>query len=285
MSVYKNQNGVLLADDRINEIEQYEKVMFNQPNGMASKKPKFYTEVEFYNELGELTQKGHNEQLLSGGLFTLSKIAGVDMPINIKTINTDLSININETVKSFTGPRREDIIQGFMIGIDGCTDVFDTVSPVLKKQRNIKSLVPFRTVETVADLTTGEKAKYALKVQDGTRYKYFLKHFESVAIIKAEFDEPGNPTVPANVDESTSESVINSYVQFVLKINVNDVREFFKLEGGGLRKARVNTLGLVTGYPEGGDLKGCRMFSRINFNNEAFDNETKELTIVYKIYI
>lgn len=285
MSIYKNKNGILMADDKINENEQYEKMFFHSASRVNNKQPKLYTEVEIYNELGECVQKGHNEQLLAGCLFTLAKVSGVDMPITIGTINNDLSININETTKSFTGPRREDVIQGFMIGIDGCTDVFDTVAPVYKKQRNIKSLVPFRMVEKVDDLKEEDKAKYALKVTQGDHYKYFLKKPESVPVIKAEFAEPGNPTVPNNVDELPTDSVINSYIQYVLKINMEDVREFFKLEGGGLRKSRINTLGLVTGYPENNDLKGCRMFSRINFNNEAFDNETKELTIIYKIYI
>lgn len=285
MSNIKKTNVGMMIDDNINTVEKYEKLLFHNINA-GSKSPKIYTEVEFYNELGEHLFTDHNEQVLAGCLFTLSKVSGVNMPINIQTINTDLSVNTNESSVDYTGPRREDVIQGFMIGIDGCTDVFDTVYPVYKKERRLKSLVPFRMPETGADLSTTDAKKYGLKVTSGAYYKYYLKKPETTAVIKAEFDEAGNPSVPANVDTLETTSVINSYLQYTLKISVDDVREYFELEGGGLRKARVNTLGLVTGYPDGnGDFKGCRLFSRINFNNEAFDNETKELTIIYKIYI
>jgi hypothetical protein len=287
MAFIKQDNGIYLADDRISNVEQIERIRSNSAFPRSKKSPSFYTEVEFKNELGEVTQRGHNELLLSGGLFALSKISGVNPPINIQTINTDLGININETASGFTGPRREDTIIGFMIGIDGCTDVFDTVAEVQVKQRNIASLVPFRMVETAYDLTATERQKYNLKVSASGYNKYYLKGFETTPVIKCEFDEPGNPPVPANVDTLPTDSVINKYLEYVLKINVNDVREFFELIGGGLRKARVNTLGLVTGYWDAtaNDYKGCRLFSRINFNNEAFDNETKELTVIYKIYI
>lgn len=288
MSFIKNSDGIYVASDKISQVESITRTMFDG-TPKSKKIPSFYTEVEFRNELNEVTQRGHNELLLSGGLFTLAKISGADMPIDIQSINTDLGINVLESDTSYTGPRREDIIQGFMIGLDGCTDVFDTVDEVEVKQRNIGSLVPFRMVENAFDLSPTDQAKYGLKVDTGTYYKYFLKGFETTPQIKAEFDEPGNPPVPANVDTiaTTTPMVINKYLEYVLKINVDDVREFFELAGGGLRKARVNTLGLITGYKDTvtGDFKGCRMFSRINFNNEAFDNETKELTVIYKIFI
>ena len=252
----------------------------------SSKASRIYTEVEAYNELGEKLWSDHNELLLSGGLFTLSKISGADAPINIQTVNIDLGVNTTETNPGYTGPRREDTICGFMIGTSGCTDVFDTVAEVKYKERIITSLVPFRKVLKSDDLTDDERASYFLKQEDGEYYNYYLKAFETAPEIKVEFDELGNPTVPANVDESTEDKVINTYIQYTLKINCNDVREFFKISGGGLRKARVNTLSLVHGYLDGsGEYKGVRCFSKINFNNEPFDNETKELTVIYKIYI
>lgn len=286
MSVTK-KGKILLADDTLSTVEQIEKHWNNYDKlNQHGKGIKFHTEVEIRNELGEIVEKKPNELILSGGLFVLSKISGVTIPLKIKTINEDLGINVNETVEAYTGLRREDIIRGFMIGIDGCTDVFDTVQPVSIKERHIKSLVPFRMVETKEDLDQTEADKYKLKVTEDGYYKYYMKGFETEPVIKVEYDEVGNPPVPSNVDELEGMPIINTYLQYVLKINVNDVREFFITSGGGLKKARVNTLGLVTGYPsDNGDLKGCHLFSKINFNNEAFDNDTKELTVIYKIYI
>ena len=286
-SFIKQSNGIYITEDNVNTVEKIERQFSNANNiNQHGKGCKFYTEVDLYNELGECLQKTHNELLLSGGLFTLSKISGINIPLAIKTLNQDLSINVNETTESYTGLRREDIIRGFMIGIDGCGDVFDTVEPVYTKERRITSLVPFRMVEQSDDLQDSEKAKYKMKVSESGYFKYYAKGFETAPVIKCEFDETGSPSVPANVDESASTSPINTYLQYVLKINLNDVREFYKLIGGGLRKARINTLGLITGYPaDNGDLKGTHMFSKINFNNEPFDNNPKELTVIYKIYI
>lgn len=280
MSVKKIENEIMLAQDSINEMEKYEKTCSHR------KHPKFYTEVEFYNELNEHLFTGHNELLLSGGLFTLEKISGVTAPITIKSVNTDLSILPSETNPGYSGPRREDTIIGFMIGTSGCTDVFDTVKPVEYKERTITSLVPFRKVEKTQDLSVAERENYFLKKDNGNYYDYYLKKFETTPVIKVEYDEPGNPPVPANVDESATNKVINTYLQYTLKISAEDIRDFFKITGGGLRKARVNTLALVHGYLDGsGEYKGVRCFSKINFNNEPFDNETKELTVIYKIYI
>ena len=284
MGINKQNDDVMLIEDSINEYDKYMTVASNKSK--KRKGAKFFTELECFNELGESIWKDHNELLLSGGLFTLSKISGVNAPINIKTLNQDLSILASETNPGFTGPRREDVIVGFVIGTSGSGDTFDTVKKVEYKERTITSLVPFRTVEQTADLSSAERAKYKLKKANGIYYDYFLKLFETTPQIKVEYDEPGSPSVPANVDETTDNKVINTYLQYVLKINANDVREFFKIRGGGLRKARVNTLALVHGYLDGsGEYKGGRCFSKINFNNEPFDNETKELTVVYKIYI
>lgn len=282
-----NKNGdIWLADDCINESEDYNFIRstFNKPIG-GTKSARLHTEIEFYNELGEKLETLHNELLLTGGLFTLSKISGVNAPIKPKTVNQQLSINVNETSTSYTGPRREDVICGFMVGIDGCTDVFDTVGTVYYKDRTIYSPVPFRKVEITDDLSDSDKQKYHMKVQNGTYYEYFLKGFETTPVIKAEYDEVGNPSVPANADEQDKSKIINTYIQYTLKINAQDVRDWFKISGGGLKKARINTLGLVHGYMDGSDFKGVNMFSRLNFNNEPFDNETKELTVIYKIYI
>lgn len=282
MSIVK-ENDILLIEDTINELDKFEK----NTNCVKKRKGcKFYTEVEGYNELGERLWKDHNELLLSGGLFTLSKISGVNPPILIKSINQDLNILPTETNPGYTGPRREDVICGFMIGTSGCGDVYDTVQKVEYKERTITALVPFREVEQTADLDTSEKQMYKLRKENGIYYDYYMKKFETTPVIKVEYDEPGSPSVPANVDETADNKIINSYLQYTLKINCNDVREFFKIHGGGLRKARVNTLALVHGYLDGtNEYKGVRCFSKINFNNEPFDNETKELTVVYKIYI
>ena len=276
---FKRNPNIMEVMESIETFDEYQKIR-------SDKSPRIHTEVIAYNELGEELWRDHNELLLPGGLFTLSKISGVTPPIETQSVNVDLNVATTETETGYTGPRREDVICGFVIGIGGCTDVFDTVAEVKYKERTVTSIIPFRKVQKSDDLSQEEQEKYHLKQEDGEYYNYFLKGFETDPVIKVEYDEPGSPAVPANADEAVDDKVINSYLQYTLKINADDVREFFKISGGGLRKARVNTLAMVHGYPDGtGEYRGCRCFYKINFNNEPFDNETKELTVVYKIYI
>lgn len=280
MGTRKN-NNVLLADDLINQHDSYEKKSCDIKAG--SKSPKFHTELTAMNELGEVLWEDHNELLIPGGLFTLSKLAGVDTPLNLQTLNQQLNIQATETPPGYTGPRREDVIFGFAIGIGGATDVFDNVKPVKYKEINIDSIIPFRKPLTADDVPTADRSKYYLKRTVGSYFEYYAKTFETTPVIKAEYDQAGSPPVtdPANGPDTP----INTYLQFTLKISKDDVREYFKIDGGGLRKARVNTISLLTGYKTGSEYKGVRAFSKINFNNEPFDNETKELTVIYKIFI
>lgn len=254
-----------------------------------NKKPKFHTEVTFKNELGETLFTTHNELVLSGGLFLFEKIGNTNAPINIQTANIDLGILPTEVDPGFKGPRREAGIFGFVLGLGGCTDVFDTVKPVKYKERKVEAMIPFRKVPKTKDLTSAERNKYFMRKENNGYYDYYIKRFEAEPVIKAEFDEPGFPAVPPNVDEMPDDKVINTYIQFTLKVTRDDMREYFKVAGGGLNKARINSLGLVYGYPDTSlgynEYKGVRLFSKLNMNNEPLDNETKELNIVYKIYI
>ena len=263
----------------------------------GGKSPVFYTEVEFYakdvndksDNPGELLHVDHNELVLPGALFLAEKLTNVDAPIQPKTINSDLGIAISESLGGIHGKKREHVICLFGVGIGGSGTNFNTVLPVNYNEREIKNFIPIRRVETGHDLSSVEKEKYFMKKVDNGFYEYYLKKFEIDPTIKVEYDEPGNPAVPGEFDKQPSSRVINLYMQFNIKISKYDVREYFKTKGGGIKQARINTLGLFVGYPEGShestEYKGVQLFSKLNFNNEPLDNETKELNIIYKIYI
>lgn len=257
------------------------------------KGPVFYTEIDVYrkdcndvtSDLGEKIFTGHNELVLPGAIFIAEKLLNVTAPIKPKTLNQDLGIATNEETQPH-GKRLEHVICLFGVGTGGCGTNFDTVVPVKFKERKLESLIPLRYVPTDNDLTSNEKQKYFMKKTNNGHYEYYLKKFEIDPTIKVEYDEPGNPSVPPNFDEVSGDKIINNYMQFNIKISKDDVREYFKAVGGGLNKARINTLGLYIGYPsDEGEFKGVQLFSKINFNNEPLDNETKELNIIYRIYI
>lgn len=256
----------------------------NNPKG-----PTFKTQVIAKNELGEVLFDEHNELLLSGGLFLLQKIANVDTPITIATLNQDLNILPQIVKPPEPGLRREDALFGFVVGVGGAGDVFDTVKDVKYKERKVEGILPFRKVPTTKDLSPALRSKYFMRRQSDNYLEYYIKKFETTPVIHAEFDEPGSPAVPGDVDTQPENKIINTYIQFVLRIDKDDCRQYFQLNGGGLNKARINTLGLVHGYPDNSlgytEYRSCRIFSKLNFNNEPLANLSKEITIIYKIYV
>lgn len=292
----ENNTKTLIFNDSISSNDKHEIHYCEGGDGYVPRKrkgPVFYTEVDVYrkdfndvtSDLGEKIFTGHNELVLPGAIFIAEKLLNVTAPIKPKTLNQDLGISINEETQPH-GKRLEHVICLFGVGTGGCGTNFDTVVPVKFKERKLESLIPLRYVPTDNDLTSNEKQKYFMKKTNNGHYEYYLKKFEIDPTIKVEYDEPGNPAVPPNFDEVSGEKIINNYMQFNIKISKDDVREYFKAVGGGLNKARINTLGLYIGYPsDDGEFKGVQLFSKINFNNEPLDNETKELNIIYRIYI
>lgn len=299
-----NNTKTLILNDSISSNDKHEIHYCNNGEELRRKErerfkrnkaPVFYTEIDVYrkdcndvtSELGEKVFTGHNELVLPGAIFIAEKLLNVTAPIKPKTLNQDLGISISEETQPH-GKRLEHVICLFGVGTGGCGTNFDTVVPVKFKERKLESLIPLRYVPTDKDLTSAEKQKYFMKKTNNGHYEYYLKKFEIDPTIKVEYDEPGNPAVPPNFDEVSGDKIINNYMQFNIKISKDDVREYFKAAGGGINKARINTLGLYIGYPatDGeNEFKGVQLFSKINFNNEPLDNETKELNIIYRIYI
>lgn len=285
----KISDDILELSESIKRFDDYQLIQKKNP-----KTPRIHTEVSAFNELGENLWNDSNELLLAGGGFVLSKISNVNLPsILSRTINQDLNVQADETTATLPGPRKEDVICGFCVGIDGCGDLFDSVNPVYYKERTINGMIPFRKIPTSNPVLRQDANNYFLKKTESTYYSFYMKGFAASPEIKIEYDETGSPNVQSGYWNTTGNTPINSYLQYVLKINMLDVREYFVLAGLGQRKARVNSLSLISGYPitvlDNGvnrvEYRGCRCFSKINFNNEPFDNSTKELTVVYKIFI
>ena len=277
----------ILADDRINQKDSFKLDLFDATKAVSKKGARFHTELKFEDEFGRVLFTDSNELMLAGGMHTLAKLANVDKPILLKTMNKDLSVAAVEEAVPYKGPRREDVIFGFAIGIGGCGDMFDTVNPVYYNERTITSQIPFRKVKTDMGLSPTERNQYYMKKTAGAYHEYYIKKFETEPILKAEYDDPSFGPVPVEPDKADPNRIINTYLEFKLKIGPEDVREYFKINGVGLRKARVNTLGLVHGYKDNNanEYKGVNLWSKITFNNEALDNETKAIIVTYKVYI
>jgi hypothetical protein len=289
----KTMTKDLFLDDGIKTFDE-KKIS----SGRARKSGSFYdTEVEFRNELGEMLFKKSNIILVGGRRFTLEKLFNITPNDNQRiTLNNLFNVNESEPELTGVGPRREKVVCLFGVGRGGSNLTFGSVKNPNAREYNLYDMVPMRYVDEDSDLTQEEKNKYYLRVQEGDKIAYYLKKFElTPRIVMRVGDQEYVPDLSDNNPVDTAGELIESedvdcYVELQLKISADDVREFFR-DTEGLEQARINELSLYTAYqPEHAagvwtDFLGIEAFSKLTFNNEPLDDATKELNIIYRIYI
>jgi hypothetical protein len=248
-----------------------------------------YEDKNGISQLGEILFETENTIVLGGALFTLEKIFGVQSPLNVEYLNTIMGIANTGTPVVEIYPK-DNVVCLFGVGIGGSGETITSVKDVKFHEREIMDMIPFRMTDEA--LTTTDAAKYWFKKRmDTTKTAYYLKKFESNPQIKAlwkdaEGDNDGTE-VETGVHNTTRVEPIESFVEIILKINKNDCREWFEVNGN-IEQTRVNSVGLFTGIKsplEDGtfDYKQVKMFSKLNINNEML-TLAKDLTIVYRIY-
>lgn len=214
------------------------------------------------------------------------------------------------------------LVQLFGVGITGTAENDIAVYPVGYREKSINlsivskdglkldgHMIPFRHVST--GLTEAEKKVYFGRKKENGKTSYYLKKFESEPTIKhiwktgdeVDMDKETVVTEEEVWSNASTESknAIESFTQFVLKINEQDVKEWFAAKGESER-TRINTIALFTGlysktgkYKEendaeqsdttnnGGDYQDVRLFSKLNINPEFLTN-SKDLNIIYRVY-
>lgn len=264
-----------------------------------NKKPKCYyhTDVECRNELGELLFKKSNVILMGGRRFTLEKLFNIRKNGKL-TLNELLGVNQAEDEVVGDGPRREQAICLFGVGNGGSGITFGSTIDPKAKETNLYGLVPMRYVDATNDLDGDTKNKYYMrKEMPNGKIAYYLKKFETDPVIYMRYgDVDYAPNPEDNIPTTNSTNIITSdevdtYVEISLKISAEDVREWFN-ESGELEVAYINELALYFGYQDSkpteetwADYLGVEAFSKLTFNNEPLDDESKELNIIYRIYI
>ena len=244
-------------------------------------------EAEFYNEHGDLLFKKHNLIVLPGKVFALEKLFNVKCSMNIPDLKTSMGVPPNSILgdNEATGPIKEKAVCLFCVGVGGSELTFGDVIRPKFRDTELNSMIPFRYVDVNNDLSELEKEKYYFRVEtENNKIAYFLKKFDTEPSIKVK-----RIGTDIDADLSVQDEDFDVYVEMELKIDVNDVREYFEA-GEGLEKARYNEIGLVYGVkPEGTgegyvDYEHLELFSKLTFNNDALDSVSKELRIVYRVY-
>ena len=279
-------------------------------NKLRNKSP-FRTEISAYDEFGDvLFTLEHNMVVLGGAITVLEKMWNIRSSLVIDTIN---NINqISPAVQSTTELLpQNDYVCMWGIGIGGSGDAFGSVRDVKYYEREIgqngqsDEFIPFRCVTTSLE---GEDVQmYTLSKTVGTGFTaYYAKLFDSEPFIRSLWrdgqDGKDGTEVTDGVHNTQRSEEIETFVEMHMKINENDAREWFEMNGN-IEQARVNTIGLFTGRlvdngAGGYNAQNVKLFTKFNFDNEALGtsggsgsgagsggiSSGKTISFIYRIY-
>lgn len=270
-------------------------------NKLRNKSP-FRTEISAYDEFGDvLFTLEHNMVVLGGAITVLEKMWNIRSSLVIDTIN-----NINQISPATQSTTellpQNDYVCMWGIGIGGSGDAFGSVRDVKYYEREIgqngqsDEFIPFRCVTTSLE---GEDVQmYTLSKSVGTGFTaYYAKLFDSEPFIRSLWrdgqDGKDGTEVTDGVHNTQRSEEIETFVEMHMKINENDVREWFEMNGN-IEQARVNTIGLFTGRlvdngSGGYNAQNVKLFTKFNFDNEALggtgsSNSGKTISFVYRVY-
>jgi hypothetical protein len=230
-----------------------------------------------------------NQIVIGGALYVLEKVFGIQSPLTVDFLNNIMGIANTGTPITEIYPK-DNIVGLFGVGIGGSGDTITSVHDVKFVEREIFDMIPFRLTDQPLDV--GDIDKYWFrKLETGGKTSYYLKNFETSAVIKALWKdgvggEDGTEVEP-NVHNSSRVDPIETFVEMILKITKKDCREYF-VDAGNIEQSRINSIGLFTGVKgpladSSIDYKQVKLFSKLNINNEMLTT-AKDLTIVYRIY-
>lgn len=258
-----------------------------------------YKDEKGMTRFGKVVFETSNMIVLGGGIFTLEKIFDTKAKLQLDYLDNILEGNTANSITTYAENNVTDemvlndsSVCLFGVGTGGSGDSINSVIDVKYTENNIIDLIPLR--QSTTPLSQADSSKYWFKssstdASGNNETKYFLKTFESQEI-KTLWDDSGD----SNIDGSevstsslntSSSTPISNFVELTLKIDKNDIREYFS---SNVENARINSIGLFYGIKVkdtagNEDYRKVRLFSKLNINNEIMD-EGKELTIVYRIY-
>lgn len=236
------------------------------------------------------TKVAENTVVLGGAIAALERLGGVDASFRPNTLNDILNVNPGQEYH-----RDSTVIALFGCGNGGAGMDFANVYDPSVKQNNVAGLLPMRvSQQSTIDGTDAEKymMKTSISTPDGTTLNcWYLKEFDGEPIIRslwkdaAEEGDDGTEIVD-DISDSESENGVESFIQFKLVLNDDDIRTYYEAMGT-LSQARFNSVGLYLGekmsFGDHEDYANVSLFSVVNLNNEALA-ERKTITYYYRVY-
>lgn len=252
------------------------------PNGVTGK----VTRGELFQKLDDgyghtfLKPIASNTVVLGGAILALEKLCNVQASFKPTTVNDILGVSVSGATAG------KEQIALFGCGTGGAQLDFGNVNATDIKQNNVAQMVPMRYGTS---LTGTDANKYFMKATnpDGATFSWYLKEFDSVPVVKSFWknavDSEGEGTeITEDISGSTRTEGIETYAQFELSMNTNDVREYFVAQGN-LKMARYNTFGIYTGEKVGDEYANVRLYAVVNFNNRDLSLSNSS-SYIYRLY-
>jgi hypothetical protein len=279
---YNNMNGdILHLKDNFHSRDGVLKTMIMAGYDLKTNK----NGVHYLGE--EIIERQHNKVVVGGSIEMLKKIFGAESSLTVSSLNELMSID--NTGVPVNGETKTVCL--FNVGIGGCGSSYADVQVTLDQANTVPSMIPFRIVSTPAAV---DQDKYWFKksLNDSGMYAYYLKRFENNPTVHCLFkdgigDEDGTEVTGNPASYNRTEGV-ETFVELVLEISSDDLREYFALYDNP-DFPRFNTIGLCSGTLStlaNGEFeyRDVHQFSVLNFSNEILHFE-KNLSIIYRVYL
>lgn len=221
-----------------------------------------------------------NDIILPGSTYILEQMFKRRSSFGQTTLSQDLQIK--HTIVPNQDNLKNETIFGIMIG-NGGVETPDMIRAVKFKDKSVSGMIPIRVVDTTADLSTADQAKYAMKKQVGSKFYYYGKRFDVDPVVRHLFTD--GTEVPPNIDTVDTTLGILAFAEVVFTISPQDVREWYVATYGNIANCRFNSITLVAGFLDGTDFAGVRAVTKLNIPNMFLRDAESFYTFSYKVYI
>lgn len=246
------------------------------------------------HETGNIIFKGLKNKVIVGGSGLVArKLFDIPGDEVTPTYNEKLGIITPEGNETYTlDPRTNATADNpkvllFCIGLDGCGTENSQVYPVnYTKWIAPDMMIPFRYPLSTNDLSDAMRESYFGRVETGDHIAYYFKRFDGDPILVQQYID-GTP-IDENVYDSAKVDSAETYVEIVLKITKEDIRDYF-IATTGIDSAKINTVSLCYAYPVEIDnhiyFNDIRPLTKLNIPNEPMIDVTKGIDIIYHVYM
>lgn len=246
------------------------------------------------HETGNIIFKGlKNKVIIPGSGLLARKLFDINSDEITPTYNEKLELvtptgTATKTIETRTNATKDNHkILLFCLGLDGCGTENSQVYPVdYRKWIKTDMLIPFRYPVSTADLSDTMRETYFGRKVVNDHVAYYFKRFDGDPILVQQYID-GTP-IGSNVYDSEKVEQAETYVEIVLKVTKEDIREYF-MATKGIDSAKINSISLCSAWPQEVDnhlyFNDIRPVTKLNIPNEPMIDVTKGIDIIYHVYM